>query len=255
MYLVCASLNQGEFNTFTEVFLRETNAADFSNNYFRQHSFLSLAPGFALHESGQWVPGLLNESWFWCAWGKHFPVPAQLCWCHGQTLPAGMVSAPLASLFSIREPAAGGFWQLVWFAACASGRDSCHLSPAGISSTSGEEQALPAPTDGCDAVPVGLTLAQILVPGTSGRDLVAAAAVASSWFRWGPPQLKRLSINTMKRIWRSQVWQPWLLRLCMFEIISVRLFGANHNLILSYLRICSVVQWLEPAWGTRTLHN
>lgn len=30
--------------------LRGTNAAEFSNSYFRQYNFLSLAPGFALHQ-------------------------------------------------------------------------------------------------------------------------------------------------------------------------------------------------------------
>lgn len=90
--------------------LRGTNATDFSNNYFRQHNFLSLAPGFALHKSSQRMPGLLNETCFQRTRGKHFPVPAQLCWCHSQTLLARTLSAALASLFCVKEPTTGLFW-------------------------------------------------------------------------------------------------------------------------------------------------
>lgn len=42
--------------------LRGINPAEFSNSYFRQHNFLSLAPAFALQQSSQWMPNLLNKS-------------------------------------------------------------------------------------------------------------------------------------------------------------------------------------------------
>lgn len=53
------------------VSLRGTSAAEFSNSYFRQHNFLSLVPGFALHQSS-FMPGLLDKSCFRIYLGRTF---------------------------------------------------------------------------------------------------------------------------------------------------------------------------------------
>lgn len=85
--LSACKLTAGENSApFLNELLRANNAADFSKKYYRQQNFLSLAPGFALQESSQGEPCLLNESWFWHTYGKRFPVLAQLCWCHSQML-------------------------------------------------------------------------------------------------------------------------------------------------------------------------
>lgn len=139
----------------------------------------------------------------------------------------------LASLFCIRVDNRAFLTACLWFAGHVSGQDVylCYLLASPLS---GKEWALTTPTDGCDVVPLGLALMHILILGISGRDTVAAAAVASSRFSRGPLKLKRPCVNTVKRIRRLKFWQPWLLS-------SMRLFRDNCSLILSCLRTYSVV--------------
>lgn len=67
---------------------------------------------------------------------------------------------------------------------------------------SGKKCSLNAPTVNC--VMLLLTPVCLLIPDTSVRDLIAMIMTASSWSCWGLPQLKRPSINNIKRIWRLQ---------------------------------------------------
>lgn len=120
--------------------LRGTNAADFSNNYFRQHNFRSLAPGFALHESSRWMPGLLKESCFSIHVRSTFlslcslvAVTAKRCW-------PGRYRQPWPPSFVSKSRWLGFFDCLSLVCRlCIRPGYLLSLLPAGVSSLSGEE--------------------------------------------------------------------------------------------------------------------
>lgn len=126
--------------------LRGTNVSEFSNSYFRQHNFLSLAPGFVLHQS-YWMPGLLDKSSFRIYVGRTFlcssvAVTARHC-CLGWHQPSLSERWPLGFLdwlflvcrFCIRQNSCYLCWQL-WEA--LGGCSSCGKEQVLLSSTTAE---------------------------------------------------------------------------------------------------------------------
>lgn len=158
--------------------LRGANAADFSNNYFMQQNFLSLAPGFSLHKSSLWMPGLLKES---CFFGVHV----------GRAFLSQHSSGGSTDKFCI-------FWLPILGSLVVMIVTRYKLALP----LSGKKCSLHAPTVNC--VMLLLTPVCLLILDTSVRVLIAMIMTASSWSCWGLPQLKGPSINNIKRIWRLQ---------------------------------------------------